>query len=61
MLWNNAILHFNNLVSYYGHTTVSIFAGIQPGSKYKFGDPKSWLMSGFISGYVAGVKTFGTH
>ena len=39
---------------------VSIFAGIG-GLKYKLRDTKSWLMNGFISGYVAGVETFGIH
>ena len=39
---------------------VSIFAGIG-GLRYKFRDTKSWLMNGFISGYVAGVETFGIY
>ena len=40
--------------------TVSIFAGMN-GLKCKLGESKSWLMNGFISGYVAGVKTFGIY
>ena len=39
---------------------VSIFAGIG-GLNCKIDESKSWLMNGFISGYVAGVKTFGTY